>query len=246
MTGIEKSSTMTFMASMGEHNITVLVDSGSTHNFINTHLVTKAGLHEEEIEAFEVKLANGGRMRCEEIVKVASIDVEGMHVVVDLYVFSLDELDVVLGDPWLKGIGKIMFDYGGRSMEFTLGGRMVTWSMGGPPREKITWEDYNGMASRVSKVTLGVKGTFKGRGIERVLSDDMGRDSMYGRIGAKMRRHWHPWAPLTRPPRAQQEHHSHAMASARARKHSALQPDKAWRLSNTHAWHASQPATDML
>ncbi|KAB1202702.1 hypothetical protein CJ030_MR8G022758 [Morella rubra] len=42
-----------------------------------------------------------------------------------------------------------------------------------------------------------------------------------GRIGAKMRRHWHPWAPLTRPPRVQQEHHSHAMASARARKLSA-------------------------
>ncbi|KAB1220912.1 hypothetical protein CJ030_MR3G026791 [Morella rubra] len=78
---------------------------------------------------------------------------------------------------------------------------------------------YDGMASRVSKVTLGVKGTFKGRGIERVLSDDMGRDS-------------HAWEDrcrdeaLTRPPRTRQEHHSHAMASARARE--AQRPYKAW------------------
>ncbi|KAB1206417.1 hypothetical protein CJ030_MR7G027617 [Morella rubra] len=45
--------------------------------------------------------------------------------------------------------------------------------------------------------------------------------AMRGRIGDEMRRQWHPWAPLTRPQCARREHHSHAMASVRARKLSA-------------------------
>jgi hypothetical protein len=89
----------------------------------------------------------------------------------------LDKLDVVLGNAWLKGIGKIILDYDGRSLEFTRGDRVVTWSMGGLPNEEMDWEGNDGMTSRISKVTLGVKGTLYGRGNERIPSGDMGGDS---------------------------------------------------------------------
>ncbi|KAB1221240.1 Cytochrome P450 82C4 [Morella rubra] len=41
----------------------------------------------------------------------------------------------------------------------------------------MAWEDYDVMNSRVSKLTLGVKGTLHGKGNERIPSDDMGCDS---------------------------------------------------------------------
>lgn len=111
------------MACIGKQEVTLLVNRGSTHNFINTHILKKIGLYGEDVETFDVKVANGEKLRCKKLVKAVKMDVQGVQIVIDLHVLSLDELDVVLRDAWLKDIDRVIIDYDKRTMEFTLADR---------------------------------------------------------------------------------------------------------------------------
>ncbi|XP_042980015.1 uncharacterized protein LOC122310203 [Carya illinoinensis] len=127
MSGVQKPTSMRVMAWIGKFEITLLVDSGSTHNFINANIVTKVGLKPSTIEPFEVKVANGDKLRCEGLVREVKMNVQGVRIVADLHVLSLVGLDVVLGNAWLKGVGKVVHDYDKMTMEFRLGAKKRLW-----------------------------------------------------------------------------------------------------------------------
>ena len=54
-----RPNTMHMMAWISKHKVTLLVDNGSSHNFINTNKLKMVGLAGATIVPFEVKLANG-------------------------------------------------------------------------------------------------------------------------------------------------------------------------------------------
>ncbi|KAG7944170.1 hypothetical protein I3843_15G085600 [Carya illinoinensis] len=123
MSGVQTPTSMRVMAWIGKFEVTMLVDSGSTHNFINASIVTKVGLKPTTIEPFEVKVANGDKLRCEGLVREVKMNVQGVRIMADLHVLSLVGLDVVLGNAWLKSIGKVVHDYDKMTMEFRLGAK---------------------------------------------------------------------------------------------------------------------------
>ena len=49
--------------------LTVLLDSGATHNFIDEGFFMKRGLKEEDFEGFNVTVADGFTMPCTQVVK---------------------------------------------------------------------------------------------------------------------------------------------------------------------------------
>ncbi|KAL6348115.1 hypothetical protein AAG906_039270 [Vitis piasezkii] len=57
--------TMCITARMGPHEVVVLVDSGSMHNFISDHLANMPKLPIIPMEAFFVRVANGEKLRCQ-------------------------------------------------------------------------------------------------------------------------------------------------------------------------------------
>ncbi|XP_040998183.1 uncharacterized protein K02A2.6-like [Juglans microcarpa x Juglans regia] len=128
MSGVQRPTSMRVMAWIGKFEVTLLVDSGSTHNFINSNIVTKVGLKSSTIEPFDVKVANGDKLRCEGLVKEVKMNVQGLRIVADLHVLSLVGLDVVLGNAWLKGIGKVINDYEKMTIEFWIGSKKKLWT----------------------------------------------------------------------------------------------------------------------
>ncbi|KAL5798655.1 hypothetical protein ACOSQ2_003475 [Xanthoceras sorbifolium] len=73
--GTPRPSTMRLMAWIGSSEVSLLVDSGSSHNFINVNTVKKLELKGVAIEPFDVKVANGERLRCEEVHKNVKMNV---------------------------------------------------------------------------------------------------------------------------------------------------------------------------
>ncbi|KAK0571245.1 hypothetical protein LWI29_013061 [Acer saccharum] len=126
MYGISKPSTMRLMAWVGKFKVSMLVDSGSSHNFINTNIVRKIGLRGAAIEPFDMKVANGEKLKCEEVVHEVKMNVQRVRIAADLHVFSLVGVDVVLGNAWLKSIGKVVTYFDAMTIEFKLGGRKRT------------------------------------------------------------------------------------------------------------------------
>ncbi|CAA0834211.1 Unknown protein, partial [Striga hermonthica] len=137
MAGIRGPRTMRLPAWVRDRKVVVLVDNGSSHNFINAELSQKLNLPTTKIEPFEVRVANGERLQCTKSFRKVPIRFSGVTVKADLYALPLVGPDVVLGVQWLEGLGKVTTDYRTGIMEFNSGDQQVTLSSG---NEKDTKE----------------------------------------------------------------------------------------------------------
>ncbi|KAI9159995.1 hypothetical protein LWI28_004078 [Acer negundo] len=53
-------------------------------------------------------MANGEKLKCEEVVHEVKMNVQGVRIAADLHVLSLVGVDVVLGNAWLKSIAQMI------------------------------------------------------------------------------------------------------------------------------------------
>nr|TKR68966.1 hypothetical protein D5086_0000309060 [Populus alba] len=106
--------------------IFILVDSGSTHNFMNMEVANKLQCKQTSINPVTIKAANGGKMLCSSICKNFRWKMQGNYFVTDVFVMELDACDMVLGVQWLATLGDIMCNYKSMWMNFLWQGRRVT------------------------------------------------------------------------------------------------------------------------
>ncbi|CAA0810632.1 Unknown protein, partial [Striga hermonthica] len=111
MAGIRGLRTMRLPAWVEDRQEIVLVDNGSSHNFINADLSYKLKLPTTKIEPFEVRVANGERLQCTKSFHKVPIKFQGIIVEAGLYALPLVGPDIVLGVQWLEGLGKVITDY---------------------------------------------------------------------------------------------------------------------------------------
>ncbi|XP_042964611.1 uncharacterized protein LOC122298826 [Carya illinoinensis] len=109
---------------LGSCVVEVLVDSGSTHNFLDPAVVQAAKLKVQQDSCLQVCVANG-----EKIVTQGSgqeiIKLQGSRFPVPFHVLSLGGCDVVLGVQWLKTLGSITWNFLDMSMSFTWEGQAI-------------------------------------------------------------------------------------------------------------------------
>lgn len=60
--------TIRFQGLLQKQHLMILVDSGSSSNFLAEHLVEKLGLKCKEVQTTQVTIANGGKMICNRMV----------------------------------------------------------------------------------------------------------------------------------------------------------------------------------
>ncbi|CAA0830058.1 Unknown protein, partial [Striga hermonthica] len=124
MAGTRGPTTMRLPALVKDRRVVVLVDNGSSHNFINADLSRKLKFPTMKVEPFEVRVANGEQLKCSEAYRAIPINFERVTIKADLY--ALVGPDVVLGVQWLEGLGKVTTDYQMGIMEFDSGEHRVT------------------------------------------------------------------------------------------------------------------------
>ncbi|XP_072953432.1 uncharacterized protein [Typha angustifolia] len=91
--------------------VRILIDTGSTHNFIDKRLPRKIGLESEPTEGFDVTIGDGTTLRADFICGGAELKVQGQTFTLDLYPLALQGADIVLGTQWLRSLGPVTFDF---------------------------------------------------------------------------------------------------------------------------------------
>ena len=103
----------------------MLIDSGSTHSFLDSTLVTKLGLNCTHQEGLQVLIANGSKIKslgqCENV----PISLGAQLIRFDFYILTLNGVDAVLGVNWLQTLGPILWDFKVNSMIFKQHGRVM-------------------------------------------------------------------------------------------------------------------------
>lgn len=76
--------------------MTVLIDSGATHNFIDTKTFAKLCLRAEDFEGFDVAAAGGNILSCTRRIQQMEL-ILGHKMRNDFYVVDIGDTNMVLG-----------------------------------------------------------------------------------------------------------------------------------------------------
>ena len=118
LTGWSAPKTMRVAARIGDHDVIILIDSGSTHNFLSERLANLLRLPVIPTETFPVRVANGESLKCQGRFEGVQINLQGTVFSLTLYSLPLTGLDVVLGIQWLELLGAVVCDWKQLTMEF--------------------------------------------------------------------------------------------------------------------------------
>ena len=110
---------------INHQELVILVDTGSTHNFLDTSIWMLLKLPMSIKDSFEVKIANGTMVKTKRACHEVSLKIQGQEFAMDLNLLSLGGCDFVLGNQWLFTLGLIQWDFQHLTMEFVLSGKPI-------------------------------------------------------------------------------------------------------------------------
>ncbi|KAL8138945.1 hypothetical protein V2J09_004946 [Rumex salicifolius] len=119
------SATFNCMRVVGQYakrKLYILIDPGSTHNFLDLAVAKQLGCPLEPIKQMSVAAANGNSMLSSFRCKDFALRLQGYEFKTEVRTLPLDCCDLVLGIPWLTTLGPIWWDFSNLRMEFSVQG----------------------------------------------------------------------------------------------------------------------------
>ena len=101
LVGSPSPGTMRVKGKILRECLIILLDSGSSHNFIDAAKATKLQIPIDTSQILEVKVANGKIIKTKGLCKDVLAVIQGYKFYVQLHMLSLGGCDVVLGTHWL-------------------------------------------------------------------------------------------------------------------------------------------------
>ncbi|XP_061358034.1 uncharacterized protein LOC133302292 [Gastrolobium bilobum] len=125
MDGQYSSSTLRLKGLINKHSVQVLVDEGSTHNFVQERIVKFLGLEVQPIGQFKVMVGNEASLGCKGVCRRVGLELQGYKFCPDLFVLPIQDAEVVLGVQWLSEFGDVTTNYKQLVLKFEREGRVI-------------------------------------------------------------------------------------------------------------------------
>lgn len=107
ITGSVSYRTMRVHGLVKKQKVVILIDTGSTHNFLNQVVVKKAGVETVDTDPLTVFVADGTQMTSSAACKGFKWEMQGVVFQIDMKVLELKGCDMVLGIQWLATLGLV-------------------------------------------------------------------------------------------------------------------------------------------
>nr|XP_023885311.1 uncharacterized protein LOC111997457 [Quercus suber] len=111
LTGTPTPGTMRVRGRIKGSGLVLLVDTSSTHNFVDALMVSSLKLRIDTSRILEVKVANGNVVRTQGFCSSVPVCIQGVEFGVQFHVLTLGGCDAVLGTQWLSTLGIIQWDF---------------------------------------------------------------------------------------------------------------------------------------
>lgn len=105
ISGATHPQTIRVLGKLRNKHVTVLIDGGSTHNFIDHAIVTKLGLPIMQDKKFRVTIANGDQIECMGLCQTLTIYIQGNPITADYYVLPVAACQVIFECNGCKPLG---------------------------------------------------------------------------------------------------------------------------------------------
>lgn len=123
--GTDKANTLRFRAMVKNQVMIVLMDSGSSHSFLDQSLADRLGCCQTPIQPRIVKVANGDTIPCTSEIKDFIWWVPNSTFHHDMKVLKLGGYDAILRMDWLEKRGLMNCEFAQKWVEFKYEGAIV-------------------------------------------------------------------------------------------------------------------------
>jgi hypothetical protein len=110
-----------------------LMDTGSTHTFLQGAAMRHLGLVPQGGDQLHVTVASGERVSCEGVTRDVPVIIDGAPFSITCVGLALGYFDFILGVDFLGMLGPLTWDFEGLTVSFQHDGRRVTWQCVGAP-----------------------------------------------------------------------------------------------------------------
>ena len=110
--------TLKLISYIKHRKVIILVDSGSTHNFIHRRIAQETHCYIHSINNFQIMISNGGSMKCGGRCENVHLQIVDYHLKSHIFAIDMGGCDIVLGADWLRTLGPILMDFKELTMKF--------------------------------------------------------------------------------------------------------------------------------
>ena len=123
--GAPSPKTMRIIGKIGNSTVIVLIDTGSTHSFVDVKVARREKMQVVG-SRMVVQVANGDTLSCPGWCKGVQLAMQACHIITNLFLLTLGGCDVVLGVDWLRSLGTIKWNFADLYMKFSMHGKAHT------------------------------------------------------------------------------------------------------------------------
>ena len=139
ITGISQPQTLKNKGHIKNNNITVVIDSGSTHNFVNVNLAKVFNLFIRLVPNMKVMVADGKKIdnvgKCHKV----KLQMQEYNLESNFFAVPIGGVDVVLGIQWLQTLGTYSANHQEHFIEFHVFGKThKLYGFQPPPTQLVT------------------------------------------------------------------------------------------------------------
>ncbi|KAJ4733316.1 polyprotein [Rhynchospora pubera] len=120
-----KVKNMKLKGKVGQKCVCALIDSGSTHSFVNPDVIHSQSFEVTKNTPMVVMVANGNKMVTDLECKGLKFTLQGHEFKKDMRVLDVKGYDLILGIDWLTELGPMMVDWGQGQIKFKRGNKEV-------------------------------------------------------------------------------------------------------------------------
>eukprot|EP00253_Pinus_taeda_P019183 PITA_19183 len=118
LAGISSPQTLKIRGFIKHRPVVVLIDTGSTHNFIHQKVAETVHFFVQVVSNFQVQIADGGTMKCEGRCENFKLQMGDYQLKTHMFAIHMGGCNIVLGADWLRTLGPITMDFQELYMSF--------------------------------------------------------------------------------------------------------------------------------
>ena len=118
ISGVVQLETMRLWGNLGGKWVLVMINSGSTHNFLDPRVVMGSEQMQQDIKSTLVTVARGQKLNFSRECRGVELKCKGQVIRVDVKLLRIGVDDMILGIQWLRSLGPITWDLERKIMRF--------------------------------------------------------------------------------------------------------------------------------